>query len=125
MLTTYSELLKNYNPNVPTALQLPQEHMADTVKIADETFEMTIKLNGDIVTEIDLVVNDDAVEGGSFYAAWVGGFESGMGWESNNYYNAMMATLQDHGSHTGINRLGIVVVHSWFNGRVHINVTKK
>jgi len=124
MLTTYKELLENYNSSVPTALQLPAKPTnKEAVKISDKTFSLVVKLNDDKVPEIQLAVKDDAVEAGSFYTAWVGGFEGGMGWESNNYYRAMMATLADHGEHTGVNSLGVKAVHSWADGWVKIIVT--
>lgn len=125
MLTSHKELLENYNPKVPSNLKVPEQH-GKFHSIQGKNVQMTLTFDGESVTKINFVVDDDKIDSDSeFYKMFVEGLEQGMGWSSANFYHAMMATLEDHGVHEGTNELGITARHVWGKNKVIIVLTKE
>lgn len=123
MLTSYKELLEKYNPAVPEKLRLPVNPKGSSVTVGDTDSTMNVKFSGDEVSQITFELDDDQVEG-VYYQMFVKGLEGGMGWSSSNFYQAMMATLEDHATHKGINQFGVEATHSWDAGRITVVVSK-
>ncbi|TYC49986.1 hypothetical protein ESZ50_04140 [Weissella muntiaci] len=123
MLTSYKELLEKYNPAVPEKLRLPVSPKESSVMVGDADSTMDVKFNGDEVSQITFELDDDQVEG-VYYQMFVKGLEGGMGWSSSSFYQAMMATLEDHATHKGVNQFGVEATHSWDAGRITVVVSK-
>lgn len=125
MLVSYQALQAGFNQSVPGALRLT-DSLANTVKVGDALATMTVTKHADAVTKIiiETVATDEAIHA-TFYQLFVQGLEGGMRWSSSNYYHAMMATLADHGAHTGVNELGIRAEHVYqAPDRIVVTITR-
>ncbi|WP_373750682.1 hypothetical protein [Weissella soli] len=125
MLVSYQALQAGFNQSVPVALRLTDTSV-DTVTVGDALATMTVFKRGDEVTKIIIETDatDEAIHA-TFYQLFVQGLEGGMQWSSSNYYHAMMATLADHGAHTGMNELGIRAEHVYqAPNRIVVTITR-
>ncbi len=69
---------------------------------------------------VETVATDEAIHA-TFYQLFVQRLEGG----TSNYYHAMMATLADHGAHTGVNELGIRAEHVYqAPNRIVVTITR-
>ncbi|MCG7210066.1 hypothetical protein [Streptomyces arenae] len=119
-LAAYADLVRGFNAKVPTEFQLPAKPIGDVVAVGDDSAQMKVMLAGDEVTSITVVTDD--TDRHTFMTLYVKGVEGGMGWTSASHYQAMMATLKDHGEHVSVEPV-VTAAYSWADNQVTVVLT--